>query len=33
MTMIGQMDGKEWFGDVFTNNEPQIQIQHLRKPH
>ena len=33
MTMIGQGDGKKWLGDVFGNNEPQIQIQHLRKPH
>ena len=24
---------KKWFGDVFRNNEPHIQIQHLRKPH
>ena len=33
MTMIDQGDGKKWFGGVFGNNEPQIQIQHLRKPH
>ena len=33
MTMIDQGDGEEVVWDVFGNNEPQIQIQHLRKPH
>ena len=33
MTMTGQGMRKTWFGDVFRDNEPQILIQHLRKPH
>ena len=33
MTMIDQGDGEEVVWDVFGNNEPQIQIQHLSKPH
>ena len=33
MTMIDQGDGKEVVWGRFWNNEPQIQIQHLRKPH
>ena len=32
MTIIAQ-GMEKLFGDVFKNNEPQIQIQHLRKPH
>ena len=33
MTMIDLVDGKEVAWGRFGNNEPQIQIQHLRKPH
>ena len=33
MTMIGQGDGEEVVWRRFRDNEPQIQIQHLWKPH
>ena len=33
MTMIGQGVGKEVVWRRFIDNEPQIRIQHLRKPH
>ena len=33
MTMIDQGDGEEVVWGRFWNNEPQIQIRNLRKPH
>ena len=33
MTVIGQGDGEEVVWRRFRDNEPHVQIQHLRKPH